>query len=156
MELRISSEAFSSSASPEIPYILRKPKGHYLVDKNLPLVPVLSQINTIHALPPASIMFPGYVFALSSLLHGGFPSDLFPSSYPKALCASLPHMCHMLCTSQSCFDNPNIILGRVQIVQLVNVQFPRVLFYLVPRRPKYFLSTLFSIPHNPCSSVDVR
>ena len=51
MEQSPSWEANRSSASHEIPSILWSLKLHYRIQTSLPPVPVLSQINPIHALP---------------------------------------------------------------------------------------------------------
>jgi hypothetical protein len=51
MQQRPSSDANSFSASQEIPRILWNLKVYCNIRKNLPTVPILSQINPIHASP---------------------------------------------------------------------------------------------------------
>jgi hypothetical protein len=54
MEQSPSWEATRFSASQEIPHILWNPKVHYRTYKYLPPVPVLTQINKVHAPDPTS------------------------------------------------------------------------------------------------------
>jgi hypothetical protein len=51
MELRPSWEAASYAAIQKFPSVLWNPWFHKSVHKNTPLVPILSQINQIHATP---------------------------------------------------------------------------------------------------------
>jgi hypothetical protein len=51
MQQSPSCKATPSSASLEIPRVTRNPKVRHHVQNNLPFVPILSQINPVHALP---------------------------------------------------------------------------------------------------------
>jgi len=51
MERSLSWEANSRSASQEIPRLLWNPEVNYCADKSPPLIPVLSQMHSVHTLP---------------------------------------------------------------------------------------------------------
>lgn len=63
--------ADSSSANQQIFFTLRDPKVHHFVQNSPPFVCMLGQMNPDHNLPPHY-----------SQLYPGFPSYLFPSSFP--------------------------------------------------------------------------
>jgi len=72
-------EANRFSASQNIPHILCKPKVHYQIHKCSPRVPILSQINTIHAIESH---FWRPILILSYHLHMGVPNGLIPQRFP--------------------------------------------------------------------------
>ena len=80
-------EANRFSASQEIPHILWNPKVLYCIHNCLPPIPILSQLNPVHTLTSHSWRS---IIIISSHLHLGIPSNLFPSGFPtKTLYTSL-------------------------------------------------------------------
>jgi hypothetical protein len=68
-------EANRSSASPEIPCILRNPKVHYRVYNSGPLTPILSHIKPINIIPTYSLIsLPSRPRSSSDLISSGFPT----------------------------------------------------------------------------------
>ena len=75
-------EANRFSCSQEIPHILWNPKVHYRIHKCPPPVTILSQLDPVHASTSSRP-----ILILSSHLHLGLPSGLFPSGFStKTLC----------------------------------------------------------------------
>jgi hypothetical protein len=81
MEQSASWEANRFVPSQEIPPILWNPKVHCRIYKRPPPVCIPSKLNSVHT--PTSTLI------LSSHLHVGLPSGLFPSFSPPKPCARL-------------------------------------------------------------------
>ena len=79
MEQSPSCEAKRFSASQEIPRILWNPTVHYRSHKCPPPVSILSHLDPVHT--PTSYLRRS-ILILSSHLHLGLPSGLFPSGFP--------------------------------------------------------------------------
>jgi hypothetical protein len=80
MELGLSWEAASRSATQEFPNILWNLKVQYHVHKSPPLIRILSQINLVHTtLSLRSILI------LSSYLNVGLCGNRFPSDFPTKI-----------------------------------------------------------------------
>jgi hypothetical protein len=77
MKLSPSWEASNCAATQEIP-VLWNPKFHYHVHKSPPLVLILSQIDPVHT----TSSYLRSILILSTHLHLGLPSGLFPSGFP--------------------------------------------------------------------------
>ena len=88
MQQRPSWEANTSSATQEILRILWNPKVRYRIYNSPPPVPILSQIDPVHAPRPT---WRRSILILSTHLRLGFPRGLLPSGFsPKTLYA--PHL----------------------------------------------------------------
>jgi hypothetical protein len=75
-------KAVSLSAAQEFPKILWSLKIQYGVHKSLPLVSVLSQVNTLLSSHPVSLRS---TLILSSSVRLGLLSGLFPSDFPTKI-----------------------------------------------------------------------
>jgi len=73
--------SYSHPASQEIPYLLWNLKVYYHVHNSLPLVPILSQMKPVHALPS----YLRSILILFSNLCPGLPNGLFPSGFPTKI-----------------------------------------------------------------------
>jgi hypothetical protein len=85
------------------PNILWNMKIRYRFHKSPPLIPILSQINLVHTIPPHPISLRS-ILILSSHLHLVLPSGLFPSGFPTKILYAF------LFSSHSCYMSPHLIV----------------------------------------------
>jgi hypothetical protein len=86
LEQNLSWEAYSHSASQEIPRILRNPKVYYCIHESPPLVSILSQMNPVHS-------HPNYFPKIISNIILALPDGLLPSGFSnQVLCTFIFRM----------------------------------------------------------------
>ena len=156
MEYSTSWEANRFSAGQDIPRILWNPKVHYRIHKRPRPVPILNQIDPVHASTSTSCRS---ILILSSHLRLGLPSGLFPTGFPtKNLYAPLLSLIHATLPT-------HLILLDLIIQTTLGEQYRSLssslcsflhsLVTLSLLRPNILLSTLFSNTFSLHSSLNV-
>jgi hypothetical protein len=131
MEQSPSWEAKTSWATQEIPRILWNPKVHHRIHKSPPPVPIVIQIDPVHAPHPTSRRS---ILILSSHLRLGLPSGLLPSGFPtKVLYAPLlsPYVPHVLPISFFLTSSPEwyLVIEHKMCVSIFYTTFIRSIYY---------------------------
>jgi hypothetical protein len=109
IELSPSWETASCSTTKEFPNILWNMEVHYHAHNSPPLAPILSHINPVHTTPS----YLRSILILSTHLHLGLPSGLFPSHFPtKLLYAFFFSLLYTTCPAH------NILLDLIILIDL--------------------------------------
>jgi hypothetical protein len=149
MELSSSWETACCADIQELSSILWYPEVHYLVHKSPPLVPIVSQIKPVHATQPISLR---PILILSTHLHLGLSSGLFPSGFPTIILYVFlfSHLCYMPCPSHPpWFEYSNYTWRRAHSPHYV--VFSNLLSLHLPSNQIFFSNTL-----SLCSSPNVK
>ena len=138
MEQSPSWEANRFSTSQEIPHIYWNRKVNYRIHKCPPPVPILSQLDSVHA-PTSYFLKIRLNITLPSMRWSSkwSLSPRFPNQNP-VYASLLPHTFYMTRPSLSSrFDHPNNIGWGVEAINLFIMLFSPLPCYLVPLRPLY-------------------
>ena len=139
MELSPFWEANSFSAS-QTPRILWNSKVHYRIHKCTPPVLILNQPNAVHV---STSHFLKIQLNITLQYMPGSPKSYLSLRFHHqntvlVYASPITQMCYIPNSSHSSrFYHPNNIGWGVQILQLLIISLPPLLFYLFPPRPKY-------------------
>jgi hypothetical protein len=138
MELTLSSEAASRSATQKFLNILWDPKGHYHLHKSPLMISVFSQMNPDQIIESHfSQIQPNCVFPPTPRYSYRSFSFLTFKLKPYMYLVS-PHACCMLCLSHSHWlDHSNYTWRRVQVMKLLITQFSPTTCHSIPLLCKY-------------------
>jgi hypothetical protein len=120
MELNPCWESTNCAATQELPSILWNSKIHYRVHKSPPMISIPSQTNPIHPIPS----YLRSILILSTHLHLGPPSDLFPSgvSTNNLYAVLFPRSCYMPCPFHPPWrDHSSYVWLGAQVMKILNV-----------------------------------
>jgi hypothetical protein len=149
MELSSSWEGASRLATEEFTTIFWNPEVHYRVHKSPPLVPILSQMESI----PPHIISQISILILLSHLCLGLPSCLFPSGFPhQNMHSSSLFVLHAMSILSPLTDHCNYISRRIEVIKLLIMQFSRNSYFIFlrsrnsPQHPVLKYPQSFALP----------
>jgi len=143
MEQSSSWEANRSSASKEIPHILWNPMVQRRIHKSWPFLPILNQINPVHAHASHFLKIHFNIILPSSPRSSKWSFSL-RFSYQNTVGTSIHRTCHMPRPAHSSWlDYQNNVWWGVQIIKFLIMLSLPLRCYLTPLEPGTFLNTLF-------------